>query len=491
MELDPLWDAHRSADTDLSGSRAEFERPQAFGRVAKGVVLAAGVGARLGGYSSVPKMLQPLLGVPLVERAVRTLLRAGIEKVIVVYGAHPEVGDFCRATFGSADTVGRVEVIYAPRWAEGNGASLAAAERYFDPGEPFVSVSGDHFISQGAIEALMRGRAPSVLVDTMVREGIDAGEATKVLCDSEGRVVDIGKDVSPSSDFRICLDAGAHLLTPEVFSYLSPRRGGGEVTVSSALRAIARKGCLWTVAVPEGCSWQDIDTASDLRWAKKKALRDLRSPKDGIVARTINRPLSLAITSVLARFRPSPNWISGFALLLAVLASIAAGVPRFPAIVAAILIQLVSIVDGVDGEIARANFSDTRFGRLLDGVLDRIGDSLILIGVALRAPEGGGSYRLAMALLGAAVGTSLLSMSSKDRLELVTPEDAGSEIAAKEKLIGNLMAGRDGRLLVLAVAVAFGIPLLGLGAVACVAGLGLIIRLSVAARILGRRSHFG
>jgi choline kinase/phosphatidylglycerophosphate synthase len=450
----------------------------------KGVVLAAGSGTRLSRYTRTPKMLQPLVGIPLVERAVRTLFRAGLDYVIVVYGAYPEVGEYCRRIFGEDGRDGRVEVVFAPRWREGNGASLAAVEPFIEAEERFISVSGDHFTTPCCISALMQADCPSVLVDLAVPEGIDISEATKVLCDAEGRVLDIGKDIVAGEGSRVCLDAGAHLLTPDVFRYLAPRSEGKEVTISDALKSMAADDCLFTVAVPQECSWQDIDTPEDLRWARRKVLRALRSPKDGIVARKLNRPLSLSITSVLARWRPSPNAVSLFALILAFGAAIATATRDVPGILAGILIQMTSIVDGVDGELARATFSESRFGRLLDGVLDRVGDVAILTGVAIRATGGSAGIYLTLVLLGSAAAVSLLSMSSKDKLELVTPDSLRPQIEKTELLIGNLLAGRDGRLLVVSVTVALGISPVGLALVVLVTGLGLVIRLTAAARLL-------
>jgi CTP:molybdopterin cytidylyltransferase MocA len=87
-----------------------------------GVVLAAGRSQRLasvtGGGS---KVLLRLGGLSLVERAVRTLLAAGLERVLVVgHDAGPV------ATVVGRLGRGRVKVVYSDRWSDGNGASLAA-----------------------------------------------------------------------------------------------------------------------------------------------------------------------------------------------------------------------------------------------------------------------------------------------------------------------------------------------------------------------------
>jgi CTP:molybdopterin cytidylyltransferase MocA len=85
-----------------------------------GVVLAAGRSERLesvtGGGS---KALLRLGGLSLVERAVRTLLAYGLERVLVVVGH--DAGPVA-AVVGRLGR-GRVRAVYADRWRDGNGAS--------------------------------------------------------------------------------------------------------------------------------------------------------------------------------------------------------------------------------------------------------------------------------------------------------------------------------------------------------------------------------
>ena len=103
-------------------SRAEVVQPDpARSRLPRvGVVLAAGQSERLasitGGGS---KALLRLGGLSLVERAVRSLLAAGLERVLVVVGHDAGLVATVVGRLGR----GRVGVVYADRWADGNGAS--------------------------------------------------------------------------------------------------------------------------------------------------------------------------------------------------------------------------------------------------------------------------------------------------------------------------------------------------------------------------------
>ncbi len=79
-----------------------------------GVVLAAGAGRRMGR----PKGLLSCQGEPLVRRAARVALAAGLRPVVVVLGAAAE--EMQRAVRGMP-----VSVAHNPRWPQGMGTSVA------------------------------------------------------------------------------------------------------------------------------------------------------------------------------------------------------------------------------------------------------------------------------------------------------------------------------------------------------------------------------
>ena len=50
-------------------------------------------------------------------------------------------------------------------------------------------------------------------------------------------------------------------------------------------------------------------------------------------------------------------------------------------LLAGVVIQLASIIDGCDGEIARLKYRSSRFGAWFDTVLDRYADVAIAVGI--------------------------------------------------------------------------------------------------------------
>ncbi len=106
---------------------------------------------------------------------------------------------------------------------------------------------------------------------------------------------------------------------------------------------------------------------------------------DGPVSRYINRKISSRITSLLLRAGApvTPNQVSVIAAGLAFLSvyPYLIGLPWL----AGLLVQASSVIDGVDGELARATGKASPKGALLDSLLDRVADIAVYVGCVLYA----------------------------------------------------------------------------------------------------------
>ncbi len=102
---------------------------------------------------------------------------------------------------------------------------------------------------------------------------------------------------------------------------------------------------------------------------------------DGYISRYVNRKASEPIARLLTRTRITPNQVSWAAFGIAVLSFVSFILGWN--IAGGILVQLSSIVDGVDGSLARLKGMSSAFGGFLDSVLDRYADILIVLGLTL------------------------------------------------------------------------------------------------------------
>ena len=100
---------------------------------------------------------------------------------------------------------------------------------------------------------------------------------------------------------------------------------------------------------------------------------------DGPVSRYINRPISMRITSFVLHIwkNASPNIMTIIAFLIGILSAMS--YLFVGPLIAGIAVQIASIIDGVDGEIARALKKRSSFGAFLDSMLDRFVDIAIII----------------------------------------------------------------------------------------------------------------
>ena len=121
---------------------------------------------------------------------------------------------------------------------------------------------------------------------------------------------------------------------------------------------------------------------------------------DGVISRYINRKFSIPITNFIVKHNIplTPNQVSVISFLLGILSALFYVVPymdfiyKIPywtqisslvqfipyPVLAGIFVQVSSIIDGVDGELARATNRASKLGGFMDTVLDRIVDVSVI-----------------------------------------------------------------------------------------------------------------
>ena len=339
------------------------------------LILAAGEGSRLGSNGAL-KPLFRVAGLPLLERAVVSAHRAGATDIHVVTGYHaPEVEAFL------ADLTHRrgipVQPLRNPHWQDGNGRSVLRARDEFD--EPFLLLMADHVLDETILHTLAAEPIAAgelvLAVDSAIDDNhtVDVVDATRVRLDGT-RIVDIGKGIPQFHAY----DTGAFLCSPSLFAALQESLADGDSSLSGGVRRLAARGKARVVDIT-GHDWVDVDTPADAATARTLLYASLAKPHDGFVARTINRRLSLGLlTPLLLRF-PGEITANQVTLLSFLVAGAAAGF-FFAALplVGGIAVQLASVLDGSDGEIARLKKQESGFGRFFDAVVDRYADAIIL-----------------------------------------------------------------------------------------------------------------
>jgi len=155
------------------------------------------------------------------------------------------------------------------------------------------------------------------------------------------------------------------------------------------------------------------DEAIDLSssWAASRAiLRGTAKAGDGLVSRWLNRPVSQFISALMLPFESVRPWhatvwaaVLGVAMIWALLMGGKTGL-----IVGGLLFHAASVIDGVDGEIARATFRSSRAGAILDTTIDMFTNLGFFLAVTIALARLYGSAHLWAG--GWAVGTAAIGM---------------------------------------------------------------------------------
>jgi phosphatidylglycerophosphate synthase len=139
---------------------------------------------------------------------------------------------------------------------------------------------------------------------------------------------------------------------------------------------------------PSGCVVALAEEILDLGspgTAARKILKGTAKSSDGIISLLFNRPISQRISALLLHItgiRPGHLTVVTAALgLIMFLAFLAGGTTGL--VLGGVLFHVASVVDGVDGEIARATYRSSRRGAVLDTAVDMATNLLFYLGVTI------------------------------------------------------------------------------------------------------------
>jgi CDP-L-myo-inositol myo-inositolphosphotransferase len=353
----------------------------------KALVIAAGKGSRLKLKlrKDKPKPLVQLLGLSLIERVILNAKQAGIDQFLIVVGY---LGEKIEKKLGEGNKYGiKIEYIENAEYERENGVSVLCAKRAINEDENFILLMSDHIFEWEILVDLIRkgeeeleegkGGECILCVDKKPKSKyVDLEEATKVKIENN-HIVDIGKEIKDYDG----VDCGIFVLSPSIFEALEESIRNGDETLSGGIKVGAEKGKVKAFDVGDKF-WIDIDTKGDYRKAKRILCEGLTKPTDGVISRYINRRFSTGVfTPLLLKIYGgvTPNQVSLMSFGVAVISALLFFLSH--PLIGGVFIQLSSILDGCDGEIARLKNRGSGIGGFIDAVLDRYADALILLGM--------------------------------------------------------------------------------------------------------------
>lgn len=375
----------------------------------KALILAAGDNTRFKRENNKHnKLLYPVLGIPLIERTILGAKSAGINEFVIVTGYQDKN---IKKLLGTGTRLGvKIDYVHNKSWRGENGTSVYTAREKIHGN--FILLMGDHLFDSSLLFILKRtklGRREVILaVDKKILEHPNPQEATKVK-EEKGKIISIGKELR---DYN-AIDTGMFLCSPYIFKVLERTVKSKKLYLTDGMRIIAKEKKLRSFNIKESF-WADIDTHKDLDEAQDQLFEILTRPTEqGVISKHFNRPFSHRITRFIINSPFTPNQISLLSFLLAILAgSLLTSTLYANILMGGILAQISSIVDGVDGEIARTKFLTSSFGAWFDTMLDRYADAAIITGAAIGVYNAYPSFLVVLVGVLALTGSIMSSYSS-------------------------------------------------------------------------------
>ena len=345
----------------------------------KCLIIAAGKGSRLS-KSGDSKPLTPLLGLPLIERVILTAKKSGLTEFYVVTGYNGEKVGLFLDKLSQLRNI-KITNIINEEWEKGNGLSVLKTKKLLN--ENFILLMGDHIFDQDILEKLKDRQIQddevilAVDSNTNANNLVDINDVTKAYVNNS-EVIDTGKNITKYNVY----DTGIFLCSPAIFTAIETSiANNNDSSLSGGIKILAEKRKVKAFDIKDSF-WIDIDDEKAFKKAEKCLIDKLKKPTDGLISRYINRKFSTRIfTPLLLKIYKgiTPNQASVLSFIIGLISSLYFFLGH--AITGALLIQISSILDGCDGEIARLKHMQSSLGDFVDAVLDRYADGLILSGI--------------------------------------------------------------------------------------------------------------
>ena len=222
----------------------------------KGVVLAGGLGTRLGPMTGVVnKHVLDLFDEPMIHFPIRTLRKAGVTDLVVVVGRH---GDQVRTLLGDGSALG-VSIAYAHQEGEAGIADALAKARDQVGDGPVCVILGDQVYQDDLAPSPDRPTGARILlkqVEDARRFGVAVVQGDRVTAIEE-------KPVKPRSDLAV---TGCYMYDGRVFDIVSTLEPSarGELEITDVNNAYIASGEMAFDVLPGW--WADAGThASKLK----------------------------------------------------------------------------------------------------------------------------------------------------------------------------------------------------------------------------------
>jgi choline kinase len=241
------------------------------------IILAAGVGRRLGDAHDGPKILLEFGGRTLLARHLEALARNGVERVSMTVGHQHTLIEAEVRRLGWSD---KVRFVHNPDYRQGSLVSLSVQGEALRAGGPVILMDGDVLYDSRMIGALIGAPGENVL---LLDRDIEPGDEPVKICFSGETIVDFRKKPEHPHDrygesvgfFRFSADTAAALADR---SAALVANGRTDLEYEEAIRdLILAEPARFRARDITELPWIEIDFEADVARARDEILPQLRA----------------------------------------------------------------------------------------------------------------------------------------------------------------------------------------------------------------------
>jgi len=231
-----------------------------------GVILAAGLGARLNNPSpdTIIKPLALVDSMELLTRAITSLEVADCKKAVIVLGWKAKA--IQKQTCSTYDGPVKLQFAYNTNFSLKNGLSVLCAKPYVK--DEFILTMADHVLDDDIMNRIRDHYPPeggaTLCVDYKMETIFDIDDATKVQAVGS-RIKYIGKTLGTYN----CIDTGVFIGTGGLMDAIDEvYQKKGDASLSEGVQVLADTGKMEALDIKDAY-WQDVDTPDMLIQAEK------------------------------------------------------------------------------------------------------------------------------------------------------------------------------------------------------------------------------
>ncbi len=241
----------------------------------KGVVLAGGLGKRLGLLTKIAnKHLLAIGPKPMIYYPIQTLVDAGIRDIMIVTGGN-NAGDFLRL-LGNGSEFGLKHINYTYQRGEGGIAEALGLAEHFAEGKKIVVILGDNIIEKSIKEYVEKFKAQETGARILVKEVKDP-QRFGVVEFKDGKIISIEeKQKKPKTNYIV---TGIYMYDAQVFDIIKALKPSdrNELEITDVNNAYLNRNQLY-YDILDGW-WTDAGTFDSLLRANNLAAEKFRREK--------------------------------------------------------------------------------------------------------------------------------------------------------------------------------------------------------------------